>query len=150
MRTSERYLKKGRQVALAGLLKATHFDTKVAASQDPLYAWSRLRSEYDAEAALQSARTVVVDGPGWWGPGWYWNPWWGMYSFLPGNGMLYSPFGWPYYSPVVVYSAPGFRYGYGRSFGRGFVGRGFAGGGPAFQSGGFAARGVGGGGFHHR
>jgi hypothetical protein len=136
-------LKKGRQVALTGPLKATHFDTKVAESQDQLYAWSRLRSEYDAEAAMQSARTVVVDGPGWWGPGWYWNPWWGMYSFLPGSGILYSPFGWPYYSP-------GFRYGYGRSYGRGFAGRGFAGGVPAFHSGGFAARGVGGGGFHHR
>jgi len=142
-------LKKGRQVALARPLQATHFDTKVAERQDPLYAWSRLRAEYDSEAAMQSAGTVVVDGPGWWGPGWYWNPWWGMYSFLPGSGILYSPFGWPYYSPVVVYSAPAFRYGYGRPFGRGYVGRGFVGGGPAFRSGGFAARGVGGG-FHHR
>lgn len=147
-------LKKGRQVALAGPLKATHFDTKAAENQDPLYAWSRLRAEYDSEAAMQSATTVVAGGPGWWGPSWYWNPWWGMYSFLPGDGFLYSPFGWPYYSPGFIYSTPGFRYGYGRPFGRGFVGggyagRGFAGGaGPAFRSGGFAGRGFGGGGFH--
>lgn len=139
-------LKKGRQVALAGPLKATHFDTKAAEGQDPLYVWSRLRSEYDAEAAMQSASTVVVGGPGWWGPGWYWNPWWGMYSFLPGSGILYSPFGWPYYSPGFVY--PGFGYGYGRPFGRGFVGRGFAGVAAPHMGGGFAGRGFGGGGFH--
>jgi hypothetical protein len=67
-------LKKGRQVALAAPLKATHFDAKAAENQDPLYAWSRLRAEYDSEAAMQSATTVVAGGPGWWGPSWYWNP----------------------------------------------------------------------------
>jgi len=112
-------LGKGRLVMLAALKKSS-FDTKTAEQQDPLYTWSRLRSEYDSQAAIQTASTVVVGGPGWWGPGWYWNPWWGMYSFLPGTGFLYSPFGWPYYSPGFVYLAPGFRYGYG------FVGHGFA------------------------
>jgi hypothetical protein len=82
-------LKKGRQVELAGDFKSQKFDTK---DPDPLYSWSDVRSQYLAEASLGSARTLVVNG-GWWGPGWYWNPYWSMYSFLP-NGFLYSPFGW--------------------------------------------------------
>jgi hypothetical protein len=144
-------LGKGHEVAVAGPLKGQHFDTKALEQQNQLYAWSRLRSEYDSEAAMQSASTVVVGGPGWWGPGWYWNPYWGMYSFLPGDGFFYSPFGWPYYSPGFIYAHPGFRYGYAprafvgggisaRAYGGGLAGRGFVGGG-------FAGRGFGGGGF---
>ncbi len=150
-------LKKGHMIALAAGLKKKGFDTKAVEQQDQLYAWSRLRSEYDAEAAMQSATTVVAGGPGWWGPGWYWNPWWGMYSFLPGDGFLYSPFGYPYYSPGFIYATPGFGYGYG-FHGRGFAGHGFAGrgfGGRSFARGGSIAAAPhmgggfgGGGGFH--
>jgi hypothetical protein len=116
-------LKKGHQVAFGGPWKATHFDPNSQAAQDPLYAWSNLRSEYEAEASMQSARTVFVGGGSYWdGPGWYWNPYWDMYGFIPGDGIWYSPFGWPFYSP--------WAYGYG--FGFGLYGRGF-----------FAARGHG-------
>lgn len=145
-------LKKGRMITLAGPLKAAKFDTKEAEQQDPLYAWSKLRSEYDAEAAMQTASTVIVGGPSWWGPGWYWDPWWGMYSFLPGDGFLYSPFGWPYYSPLFLYRTPGFYYGH--PFARGFGGRAVRGGvaaprvGGGFAGRGFVGGGFGGGGFH--
>jgi hypothetical protein len=118
-------LKKGRELALGGPWKATHFDPNSQAAQDPLYAWSNLRSEYEAEASMQSARTVFVGGgPYWAGPGWYWNPYWDMYGFIPGDGIWYSPFGWPFYSP--------WAYGYGFGYGFGGYGRGF-----------FAARGHG-------
>ncbi len=53
-------LKKGRELALGGPWKAAHFDAKSQAAQGPLYAWSNLRSEYEAEASMQSARTVFV------------------------------------------------------------------------------------------
>ena len=152
-------LKKGRQVQLSdATLKPSKFDTKATEQQDPLYAWSRLRSEYDSEASIQSASVVTVGGPGWWGPGWYWNPWWGMYSYLPGDGYFYSPFGWPYYSPIFLYATPGFRYGYGygRPYyghavaGRGFAGPGFRGGAAPRTGGGFAGHAgfAGGSGFH--
>jgi hypothetical protein len=118
-------LKKGHQLAFGGPWKATHFDPNSQAAQDPLYAWSNLRSEYEAEASMQSARTVFVGGGSYWdGPGWYWNPYWDMYGFIPGDGIWYSPFGWPFYSP--------WAYGYGFGFGFGGYGRGF-----------FAARGHG-------
>ncbi len=97
-------LGKGHELTLAGKFKPEHFDAKEAVAQDSLYAWSNLRSEYEAEASMQSARAVVVGGgPYWYGPGWYWNPYWGMYGFIPADGIWYSPFGWPFYSPWVSY-----------------------------------------------
>jgi hypothetical protein len=91
-------LKKGREVSLAApRLRAAKFDSK---SEDSLYAWSSLRSQYVSEASAQYASVVYVDNWPWWGPGWYWNPFWGMYGFIPGAGVLYSPFGWGFYSPL--------------------------------------------------
>jgi hypothetical protein len=124
---------KDHEAPLVGVVKAKKFDKGHA--RDSLYAWSSLRSQYIAEASVQSARTLVAGGPGWWyGAGWYWNPWWDMYAFVPGYGVFYSPFGYPFFSPAFVYAAPyyGFRHG-------GFVGgaRGFAAA-PHFSGGGFA------------
>jgi len=129
-------LKKGRQVALAGPLKASHFDTKQTAGQDQLYAFSNLRSEYLAQASIQSAQNVYAGGGWWGGPDWYWNPWWDMYSFIPGDGIWFSPFGWPYFSPWMVYAAPWYGYGY---YGHGFVGRH----GPTLPTSGLRSRGFG-------
>jgi len=106
-------LDRERQLALMPPFKSAHFDAKAQAAQDPLYAWSNLRSEYEAEASMQSARTVFVGGGSYWdGPGWYWNPYWDMYGFIPGDGIWYSSFGWPFYSPWLVYSAPWYGYGF--------------------------------------
>jgi len=109
-------VKGGHEVALngEGKLKARSFDKNLAQSDD-LYRWSSLRSNYLAEANVDAARVYVVNGwygPGWFGAGWYWSPWWGAYTFLPANGLLYSPFGWGFYSPLWVYRAP-VLYGYG-------------------------------------
>jgi hypothetical protein len=134
-------LKKGRQFAFGGAWKATHFDPQSQAAQDPLYAWSNLRSEYEAQASMQSARTVFVGGGSYWdGPGWYWNPYWSLYGFIPGDGIWYSPFGWPFYSPWAY----GFGYGFG-GFGRGFVavrGHGHIAGGAIASGGHFAGSGA--------
>ena len=99
-------LKKGHEAYVGGPLRSQKFNRD---EHDSLYAWSNLRSEYLSEASAQSARTIVVNN-GFYGPGWYWNPGWSMYSFIPGDGFLYSPFGWGFYSPVYVYSAPGYFY----------------------------------------
>ena len=92
-------------------LKSEKFDRKDAERAEDLYQWSKLRSEYLAEATAATAQTYVVDGGGWWyGPGWYWNPWWGMYSFVPGGGFFYNPFGWGLYSPYYVVRTPIYAY----------------------------------------
>jgi hypothetical protein len=103
-------LKKGHEVLLASSrpLKARKLDKKLIES-DPLYRWSELRSKYTSEASVETANTVVVNG-GWYGPGWYWDPFWGFWSFLPGDGILWGPFGWGFFSPGWVGWAP--YYGY--------------------------------------
>jgi hypothetical protein len=103
--------KGGKEVALNadGKIKAHGFDKKDVERNDDLYRWSSLRSEYLSEANVDTARLYFADGgygPGWWGPGWYWNPWFSGFTYLPGDGFLYSPFGWGFYSPLVVYRAP--------------------------------------------
>lgn len=101
-----------------GKLKAHSFN-KDEYEQSDLYQWSRLRSSYLAEANVDAARVYVADGyygPGWIGSGWYWAPGFSCYTFIPGNGILYSPFGWGFYSPLVVYRAPLFYRGFGRQY----------------------------------
>jgi hypothetical protein len=147
-------LKKGDEVLLASAkpLKREGFEVK-AAENDPLYAWSKVRSQEEAEANLNTAQTVIVNG-GWYGPGWYWDPYWSFWSFVPGGwGALYSPFGWGFYSPGFVWASPAWRYGY---LGHGFVGgryyahaHAFHGGMSGFHAaGGFHGGGFHGGGFH--
>lgn len=124
---------KGKELLL-GQVKTQKFDRDAMEASDPLYSWSRLRSEYTAEANASMAQTIVVGGPGWYGTGWYWNPYFSSFAFMPGDGFLYSPFGygWGFYSPTyfqayVPYGYYGRGY-YGRGYyGRGYVGRGFAG-----------------------
>jgi uncharacterized membrane protein YgcG len=154
-------IKGGHQVTLGTEnLKAHGFDK--TAYEGDLYQWSSLRSSYIAEANVDVAplywNTSWGWGPGWFGTGWYWDPWFGCYTFLPGDGFLYSPFGWGFYSPFYAYGAPGAFHGHyvhhfdphapalaprGHAFagGGGFHG---GGGGDGFRGGGFA----GGGGFH--
>jgi hypothetical protein len=117
---------KGKEVLLqpGATLKPQKFDRK---QTDSLYEWSKLRSGYLAEANMASAQMVVVNNyPGWWGgTGWYWNPWYSTWAFVPGGGFLTSPFGFGFYSPAYwYYNAPAF-YAPGRVWVRRPVGTGF-------------------------
>lgn len=97
--------------------KVQKFDKK-AMSGDDLYRWSSLRSDYVAEANVDGARIVAANGwgygAGFWGDGfygpgwggWYWDPWFSAFTFMPVGGIYYSPFGWGFYSPGLVYRAP--------------------------------------------
>lgn len=128
-------------------LKSEKFDAKQAEMDDPLYNWSSLRSEYVAEANANMAQTIVVNNPGWWyGDGWYWDPWFDSWAFMPGAGFMYSPFGFGFYSPAYwAYAGPYFGYGYRGFYGRGYrgvAGRGFAGRAPVAGRGAFAGRGA--------
>jgi hypothetical protein len=143
---------KGKMLALTSgvkKLKTHSFDRK---QHDDLYAWSKLRSEYMAEANQSSAENIYAYGAPWYyGTGWYWNPWFDTWAFVPGAGYWYNPFGFGFFSPGFAgfYGYPGFyggyRGGYGgfhgdrgaplaRGFGGGFHGGGFGGG---FHGGGF-------------
>jgi hypothetical protein len=112
-------VKGGREVSLASNapLKVQKFDRK-SYEEDDLYRWSSLRSAYLAEANVDAAGIYATNGwgpwgPGWWGADWYWDPWFNAFTFIPGDGIFYSPFGWGFYSPWWVYRAPFYGYGYG-------------------------------------
>ena len=152
-------LKGGRQLVLNGEPAKPHgFDKN--SSEDDLYRWSSLRSEYLGEANIDLAAQYAGYGPGFGGfyPGWYWDSSLYAYDWLPGGGPFWSPFGFGFYSPYYLYGG-GFVYGrgfYGRGYGyrggygfSGVRGVGYAGhsvGGGGFHGGGF--QGGGGGGFH--
>jgi len=100
------------QVNNVAPLKTAKFDNN-AYEQSDLYRFSSLRSEYLAEANVNEARVYVAGGPGWFGPGWYWDPYFTAYTWIPGSGIFYSPFGWGFYSPLWVGYAPYYRPFYG-------------------------------------
>ncbi len=110
----------GHQLILnTGKLKAQKFDKNEYA--DDFYRWGSLRSSYLAEANVDAARRYA-GGPGyspgmWYGAGWYWNPWYSAYTFIPGDGVFYDPFGWGFYSPWLAFGAPYFGYGFGFGYG---------------------------------
>jgi len=147
-------VKSGHQLALNGEpAKPQRFDKNQAEAQDQLYAWSSLRSEYlgDANIGLAEEYAGAAD----FYPGWYWagDPY--GYTWLPGDGLFWSPFGYGFYSPWYLYGG-GFIYGrYGHGYypyrggfgyrGGGAVAHGSAGG---FSGGGFHRGGFSGGGFH--
>ncbi len=101
-----------------GKLK-THKFNKSAYEASDLYRFSSLRSQYLAEANLDAARIYVGGGPGWYGAGWYWDPFFTAYTWIPGDGIFYSPFGWGFYSPWFVSYAPFY---YGRYYPYGYWG----------------------------
>jgi hypothetical protein len=164
-------VKKDHQLALdGGNLKARELEKNQVAGNNDLYRWSSLRSEYLSEANVDSAQLFYANGwngPGWWGPGawgagWYWDPWFDGFTFLPGAGFFYNPFGWGFYSPYAVWRAPYFAgvHGYqhfdgtrAAAIGRGFnhhAVTSFRGGNPGepHAGGGFHGGVGGGGGFH--
>ena len=98
-------VKRGREAELdAPTPEARAFDAK---STDPFYRWSARRSEYVADANVISARTASDSG---YGSGfasggygsWAWNPWVGMFTYLPASGIYWSPFGSAFYSPGMI------------------------------------------------
>ncbi len=110
------------QLGLNAPHKEKRFNKTEVESQ-PLYLWTKLRSEYESQANVDAARDVEDAGL-WYGPGWYWDPYWDFYSFLPGDGILYSPFGWGFFSPGYVWAAPVGYYPYHGYTGSGGVGPG--------------------------
>ena len=98
-------LKSAHETMLGTVLVAQKFDNKVG---DPLYRWGKRRSEYLAMANVSGSRSLLDRG-GWRSSGWSWNPYFGMFTFVPYRGVLRSPYGFSYWSPreiMRVYEAP--------------------------------------------
>jgi hypothetical protein len=120
----ETHVQGGHEVTLGTeKLQPQGFDKK--SYEDDLYRWSKLRSSYLAEANVEMAQTYYgsfgwAPSP-WIGTGWYWDPWYSAYTWLPGDGLFWNPFGFGFYSPIVVTRAPFFVGGHSfHAFGPGF------------------------------
>src|SRR5579862_341723 len=92
----------GRMMAFSGEMAVTKFDTK---DGDALYRWAKRRAEYFAVANVSAARSVRDSGSSFASSGWVFNPYYSMYTYVPMNGMFYSPFGYAFWSPFSVYQA---------------------------------------------
>lgn len=108
-------VKRGHDLNLADTasLKTQKFDAMAYENGD-LFRWSSLRSAYLAEANVNLGQLYAAnEWGGWAGTDWYWDPYFDAYTFLPGDGIFYSPFGWGFYSPALCFEAPFFGEGFG-------------------------------------
>jgi hypothetical protein len=139
-------VKEGHELALnSGPSKPASFDKKQQETGDELYNWSSLRSEYLGDANINLGY-AYGSAPGFY-PGWYWDAGLYGYTWLPGGGPFFSPFGFGFYSPAYLYGGgPVYgRYGYGYRSGLAYGGN-YERGAVAMHSN--VAGGFGGGGFH--
>ena len=136
----------GKMLGLGGTIASVEkFDKQ---DTDSLDNWSRRRGELVAMANVSAAKQVRDSGcAGGFSfvtpvsttqpcpsspcaPSWRYNPWYGMITYIPCQGMLWSPYGYQYWSPQTVARAyyvpqPSFI---------GNRGMGGFGGGPAYQT----------------
>lgn len=83
---------------------------------DELARWSIRRSQDVAVANVSAAKSLRDSGTSF-GPngGWFYNSFYSMYTYVPGNGTYWNPYGYGFWSPYTVYTvyAPGGYYGGG-------------------------------------
>jgi len=95
-------LRKVQVLSLGGELVAAKFDPKAT---DELFRWSERRAEYISFANVSAANSLRASAGDYSSAGWNWNPYFGMFTYVPFSGLAYSPFGFAYWSPVTVVQA---------------------------------------------
>ncbi|MEO6802423.1 MAG: hypothetical protein ABI197_04150 [Granulicella sp.] len=114
-------VKGGKELALLGeATKPVSFNKNQYKESDALYNWSSLRSAYLGEGNIDLASSYA--GSSGFAPGWFWNQSAYSYTWLPGDGLYWSPFGYGFYSPYYLYGG-GVVYGGGRGWRGGYGGR---------------------------
>ena len=96
----ELVVKSGKMIALDNPQVAEKFDAK---DGDALTRWSKRRAEYISMANVYAAKYVKDSGTSWKSANWFYNSYFGMFTFIPGNGYFRSPYGYAFYSPFAVY-----------------------------------------------
>ncbi|MCL4402539.1 MAG: hypothetical protein M1436_07760 [Acidobacteria bacterium] len=93
-------VKEGKALSLDGEMAVTKFDKETG---DALNRWSRRRGEYVAMANVSAAKSIRDSGLSWNSSSWAYNPYFGMFTFIPMRGAYYSPYGYAFWSPFQVY-----------------------------------------------
>jgi hypothetical protein len=112
-------VKAGRVMPFSPALASEKFD--VRNDGDTLTRWSERRSEYVATANLSAAKSLKDSGTTWNSAGWFYNPYYSMFTYIPMNGMYMNPYGYSFWSPYNVYQVynSGYYYGGGGGGGKG-------------------------------
>src|SRR5579875_84901 len=98
--SGQKEVKGGKQAVLGDTVAVSHFDE--SAAKDDLYDWSSQRSSNLAYASVTASQSVVGRGMAWNTGGWMWSSLLDEWTFLPGAGLLYGPFGWGFWSPLYM------------------------------------------------
>lgn len=128
--------KKGKEVSMGAVFALNGFD---AASGDEFSRWAQRRAGYIATANVSGARDLYATGQNWSANNWSFNPWYGMYTYVPCRRMSMSPFGFYYFPPEMAFNdmfwpylgggygfyGMGYGYGYGSPFYGGGYGSGY-------------------------
>lgn len=94
-------LKKGKLLAFNGLFVAERFDPRVG---DALFRWAKRRAEYVAMANVSAAKSLRDSGSVLRTSAWRWNPYFGMFTYIPWRGTYNSFWGYRFWSPREVYA----------------------------------------------
>ena len=102
-------LKRGKATSLDGVMVARNFNPQ---GYDELYSWNRQRSGSLAYASISAAQSLLDNRTAWNTGGWMWSPLLDEFTFVPRSGLLSSPFGWQFWSPVNLgyYYTPSYYY----------------------------------------
>jgi hypothetical protein len=95
-------VKAGHQIEFGSVFLASKFDRKVGNSLD---GWAANRSQRIAQANVTAANMVSSGSGGassYTSSNWVWNPYFGLFTYLPSSGFGYNPYGWAIYSPRTV------------------------------------------------
>jgi DUF971 family protein len=84
---------------LEGEAVARKFDDQAG---DSLTSWARRRSQYVAVANVSAAREAGQYGS-WGSNSWAWNPYYGMYTYVPMSGTYSNYWGYRFWSPADAY-----------------------------------------------
>ncbi|MBC7927773.1 MAG: FecR domain-containing protein [Bryobacteraceae bacterium] len=92
-------VKEGRLTALNGVLSLEKFDKEEG---NAFLRWASRRSGYIAAANLTSAKREYDNGSSMAYSSWAYNPYFGMFTYIPNRGMYHNPFGYSFYSPNAI------------------------------------------------
>jgi hypothetical protein len=94
-------VKEGREVLLAAVPVVEKFRKE---ETDSFVRWAGRRSGYLSAANMSAARYMRENNMSWQTAGWFYNPYMGMFTYLPFNGVYNNFWNHRYYSPRAVYS----------------------------------------------
>ncbi len=94
------------------VMLASKFDNKTT---DEFFRWAARRASYLSIANVASAKSLYDSGTRNMAfSSWAWNPWYGMFTYMPYRGSYMSPFGYGFWSPgqIVNIAYPNYGGGY--------------------------------------